>query len=544
MRRNKILCPILILLIWLTTYIISQIFDIRKIEWDEAKYLACARGIVENLDFSSRSTTVLGLIKYGFPHYTHHFPLHSLYIALFFKLFGISLGVAYFATWFSVLITCLFIYLILLLVTNNGLFSFFLAVSFLYLPRLTLYCNSAMMEMPGCTLLSILIFFVFKEISKGRVNPFILGLVALFLYLYKSLFVGIMLGFIFLIVFLTKHKNLESGREIRSLSGFLIYIGTILVTYFILTKFVFLPLAPWFNVLPKHEVIDGTYADFASGFFSNPLANAVANLKDFCSTLLQGYFPNVPFVFSKELIEGYLVIYPTWLELGLFFLTLFYLVIFLLVFWKRLLPLQRTFILFTIVSILSFNLIISTMTKIILGQLSRYNMSYFPLLLISSSILIRLKLDSFKEGYKVFAFLIVSLLFIVYLPLFNTSLKLTNMKKSLMHQAAFNNYTSIKKFLGNSIPKFIYFDRGTHTTWFSYPIREIFMEASNDQIKKINSLLPQPIEYLFLKPDNYLFKENQELILKRKSIIDNQYNFYGVDLEDKIVVYKLNHNLF
>lgn len=68
MTKNKIFYPTLVLIIWLATYVTSTALDSRKIEWDEAKYLACARGIAENLGFSSRSTTVLGLIKYGFPH--------------------------------------------------------------------------------------------------------------------------------------------------------------------------------------------------------------------------------------------------------------------------------------------------------------------------------------------------------------------------------------------------------------------------------------------------------------------------------------------
>ena len=98
----------------------------------------------------------------------------------------------------------------------------------------------------------------------------------------------------------------------------------------------------------------------------------------------------------------------------------------------------------------------------------------------------------------------------------------------------------VKKFTNNSNPMFVYFTVGTHTTWDSFPTRIVYMEVTNEQIKKINLQLPKPIEYLFLHPGNNLFKINQELILKGQPIIDNWYTFQGVDPENKFVVYKYN----
>ena len=89
---------------------------------------------------------------------------------------------------------------------------------------------------------------------------------------------------------------------------------------------------------------------------------------------------------------------------------------------------------------------------------------------------------------------------------------------------------------------FVYFTIGTHTTWDSFPTRVVLMEATNEQIKKLNLKLPKPIEYLFLNPNNNLFKLNQDLILKGQPIIDNWYTLYGIDPEDKIVVYKFRPN--
>ncbi len=128
MNKTKILFPMLILVIWLFSYIVCTVnIESKPLEWDEAKYITCARGIAENFDFSSRAITIQGLINYGFPQHTHHYPIHAMYMALFFKLFGASVTVAHFSNWFACLITCLFIYLTTLLVTNNNkTISFFL----------------------------------------------------------------------------------------------------------------------------------------------------------------------------------------------------------------------------------------------------------------------------------------------------------------------------------------------------------------------------------------------------------------------------------
>ena len=73
-----------------------------------------------------------------------------------------------------------------------------------------------------------------------------------------------------------------------------------------------------------------------------------------------------------------------------------------------------------------------------------------------------------------------------------------------------------------------------------YPVREVFMEATNDMIKNINRVLPKPIEYLFLSPGNFLFRQNQDLIFRKEPIVDNWYTFYGIDPQNQVVVYRLN----
>ncbi len=251
---HKFFYPILIILFWLITYLISLIFLDQSFEWDEAKYLATARGIAENLDFSGRSVTIQGLLKYSFPQNTTHYPLNSIYIAIFFKLFGVSVKTAFFSTWFSALITCIFIYLIMLLLTENKLFSFLTSISFLFFPRIINQCNSAMMEIPGTALISILTYFIFKSISKGKLNPIFLSFVSLLLYFYKSLFIGAVIGVTSLIYFA---RNLKQNIII----SFLLYLGIFSIAYIIFTKFIFLPLAPWMDFGIQHGVY-GVYADF------------------------------------------------------------------------------------------------------------------------------------------------------------------------------------------------------------------------------------------------------------------------------------------
>ena len=113
-KQIKFLYIGLIFLIWIITYFLYSVIWEQKIGWDETSYLAVARGIAENLDFSSRFNTVLGLIKFPFPQHNHHYPIYSIYLAIFFKLFGVSLPVAYFSTWLAALVACIFIYLLII----------------------------------------------------------------------------------------------------------------------------------------------------------------------------------------------------------------------------------------------------------------------------------------------------------------------------------------------------------------------------------------------------------------------------------------------
>ena len=546
-EKTAFLYPVLIVCVWLIVYLLCTVLWDQKIGWDENSYLTTAKGIATDFDFSSRTTTPLGTIKYAFPQHTHHYPIYSTYIAIFFKLFGISIPVAYFSTWLSALCACLFIYFTMLLVTENSrLFSFLTAITFLFLPRVVDYCDSAMMEIPGCGLLMIFTYFIFKDISKGKVNPFLIGLAAAWLYLYKSLFIGAVFGFIALI--LCAYKSKRIGLNIQSKFNYStslsIYLGVIAVIYFIFTKLIFLPLAPMMNFDRRTELL-GTYADFAAGFFHDPINNALLNLNGFWTGVIVHYFPSIPTIFIPN-NEGFFNTSPGWFEFGLFFVFVFYMTVFFFISFKKLLPLQRLVILFTIVSIFSLNLIFNLIAASCLGVRCRYNLLYLPLLLISIAILLWVNRDYFTPFFKGpiirNVFLLWSFLLILYVPFYLGGLQVAQWNKDLYHNIAHKNSEIVRKFIGNLNPQFIYFHAGQHTNWDLYPTRVIIMDMSTDQLKLINKKLPKPIDFLFLQPENQLFQESQNLIMKGQPIIDNAYSYYGVDPENKVVVYKSNES--
>ena len=392
----------IIFIVWLVTYIFCQVVFEQKLGWDEVSYLTTARGIAENFDFSGRSHSIMGLIKYPFPQNTHHYPVYATYIAIFFKLFGVSLNVAYFSTWFACLLACIFIYFTLVLLTGgNRKLSFFFGLSFLFLPKVTDYCDTAMMEVPGAALLSIVVFMVCRDVLRGKINPFLLAAFALLLFFYKSLFIGIFFGFI--VIIFSNYLNLS------------LFLGTFAFLDVIFTKFIFLPMSPMFNFDPKTEAPDGTYADFLGGFLNDIAFNLTDNYRAFYDTVIKSYYP-INTIFTPQSDAVFFMI-PAWFELAIYYLSIFYVIVFAIMTWNKLKPEQRIFILFSVVSILSFNFIYVSIVGGGVGLISRYNLIYTPLILISVGCLLSSNYDYFKpfltEHRKGFYFVIVSFILIV-----------------------------------------------------------------------------------------------------------------------------------
>lgn len=542
---HKFFYPIVIFLIWLISYLISTRFLSSGFEWDEAKYLACAKGITEKFDFSSRSTTILSLIKYGFPHHITHYPLHCIYLAIFFKLLGPSFPVACFATWVSGLVVMLLIYfLVLLLIKENTssskLFAFCTSVIFLFLPRTINQCNSAMMEIPSCALILLFSFMIFQDLSKGRLNPYLLAIATAMLFFYKSLFVGVFFGSISFLCIVCKSKEEKTSKlTFGKLS--LKYLVTLIIIYSLFKKVIFLPFSPLMNFSGSQEGVYGTYADFDGGFFESPIKNLLSNLGIIYKIISIGYFPKFQTYLDNQTFTGYFLASPVWLECGVFFLTLFYVIVYLFLSKKKLSLVSKAFIVFTVTSILSFNLIFNLIVPTSLGPRCRYNLGYVPLLLVAVAILFWTNRDFFNvKNKKTFIAVLISLIFFLYVPLFNTALFIADWNRNLTFNHISKNTEIIKSIIGKSIPDFIYFTGGSNIVWDMFPVREIYMESSNEQITRINQILPKPIDFLFLNPNNNLFKQNQELILKGQPIIDNCYTFYGINQEAKIIVYRFD----
>ncbi len=543
LKNSKFFYPILIFLIWLFMYIICNSLWEHQIWWDETSYLSTARGIVRDFDFSSRTTTVQGTLKYNFPQHTHHYPLHSVYMAIFLKLFGDNLNSGYLSVWISGLITVLFIYLTCnLFFPEKKFLSFIVGISFMFFPRILHYFDSGMMEIPCCALLSMTSCFVFKNLKLGKINPFLIALFSIWLYCYKSLFVGTVFGFLVLIILSSAFKDLNIKSKFNGFQNVCVYLGLFVFLYIVLSKFIFLSLAPMMNFLSRLETPEGAYADFAGGFLSDPFGYIKISL----AILYQNFIVNYSIynVVRENGLDAFYVSIPNVYEYNIYLITIFFISVFLITLWKRINSLGRLYILFTISSIFFMNFFFALIAGGSPGILCRYNIHFVPNLLISFVIILNELKNDFMKFYlpnKVAINIISCTLFlIVYIPYYRSANAVMDWEKKTYSGIANGNSKLIEKFTGNTNLRFIYFTVGNHSTWNNYPLRVIAMEATGEQIKKLNYKLGVPIEYLFIFPHNYLFKENQDKILKALPIIDNWYTFYGFDKDSKVFVYRFN----
>jgi len=211
------------------------------------------------------------------------------------------------------------------------------------------------------------------------------------------------------------------------------------------------------------------------------------------------------------------------------------------------LPVHRTYIIYTLMSVFFLNLIFNLIATSVLGIRCRYNLLYVPLLLVSTATIIWVNrnylLPFIKEHKKGFTSILIVFLVCVYFPYCFASIIVSAWNKDLYHNIAHKNMEIVRKFIGEYRPMFIYFHAGQHTNWDLYPTRVVLMEMRTEQLQEINKRLPRPIEYLFMQPANTIFKENQEQIMKGQPIVDNWYTFLGIDPENKIVVYRLNPDI-
>ncbi len=544
-----------IFIIWLASYIFWELIYFQEnLAWDEVSYLSVAKGIALDFDFGSRAYTVMGLLKQGYPTNMINFPIFSMYIALFFKLFGISLKVGYFSTWFAALGVCILIYFIFCILSqNNRILAFITSVAYLYSPGTIKNCNTAMMEQAGCFLLCIFVFFILKDYAKGKFNYFTIltfSLSFLLLWLYKSLFIGFFFGaFVFILL---SYNSKITGKKIDTNIPLPIFLlasyGLFVVSYYFLMKFVFLPVSPMMNFSPAQENAQ-VYADFLGGFLNNFVENVKTNIDFFFNVIVKSYliYPTTLDV-HNPLYEGYtrsiLGTTAYYIYVWVFFFVFFIMIALTFSSWKKLTSIQKVFISFVLGMIITFNLIFNFLFMTYHINIWRYNAYSLPLYLCYLSILIETNFEYVKPFVTNHLRVSVTLLAIFfvcgYFPLYLSCIENYIPFERSFQIRARNNAQLVSSVI-NKDPdtKFIYMNDGTHTGFNNYPVRWIFKDATNEQLMQVNKILPHPIDYLFLRPNDWLCRNNVEAISKGMPIINDQYEYYGFNKELSFVVYKL-----
>lgn len=550
---NKMLYPLLIFIVWLVSYLICQIVFPHNLVWDEVAYLSVARGIAENFDFGARSYTVMGILNYGYPTHLIHFPICSLYIALFFKLFGSSLTVGYLSTWVAALGVCFLAYFIFLLLSeNNYKLSFIVSMSYLFFPDVLKNCDSGMMEQFANFLLCLFVYLILKDYVKGTFGyitllKFIVSF--LVLWLYKTVFVGYLFG-AFVLICLAYIPRI-TGKKITTKIPLPIFLALSFSSFAILfygfKNYIFYPLAPMVNFSMQQEAKQ-VYAEFLGGVFNDFPNNILSNLHYFFTVIVGSYFiyPTTLTTSTGEYASFQNSILATsccYVLDGVYFFGFVLMIVFAFISWKKLNPQQKVFIGFSLSSIMIFNLILCTIMKTYHENLWRYNTYYLPLYLCSFWILLKEQKIYFKpfisEHPKTSKLLLLIVFIFLYMPLFLSSIKhYINYEDNFHRRAKFNDEI-VKSVVKDEKPAFVYFNDGIHTTFTGYPTKQVFKDATNEQLLKVNSILPEPIAYLFLRPGDWLFNSNQESILKGLPILNDQYKFYGFNKNAQIVVYKL-----
>ncbi len=538
--------------VWLVSYIVCQFALPHRLGWDEVAYLSVARGIAEDFHFGARSYTVMGLLNYGFPHHLINFPISSTYIALFFKLFGSTLTVGYFSTWVAALGVCLFLYFNSLILTNkNHKLSFLISMSYLFFPTVMKNCDSGMMEQFGCLLLSGSVFLILKDYEKGKFGYLTLLKLALsftVLWLYKTIFIGYLFGSV-VFLFLAYNQKI-TGRKIQTVLPFPAFVGIALLIFaalfYVFKQFVFYPVAPMVNFSHQQEMKQA-YAEFLGGVFNDFPNNFLSNYHYFLKVIVGSYFV-YPTAISR-IADDYASFRNSVLGTtccyvlnGIYFLMILFMTILASISWKKLSAVEKLFTVTAISSVVVFNLILCSIMKTYHENLWRYNMYYLPLSIPALWILLRHQVSYFEPftfDHPVASKVIAgSFLVFLYFPLFLSSIRHYIDYEHNFHKRAKFNDELIKSVVKDEKPAFIYFNDGIHTTFTQYPIRQIMKDATNEQLLKVNSILPEPVEYLFLRPSDWLFQNNKEMVLMGAPILNDSYKLYGFNNDAQIVVYK------
>ena len=364
----------------------------------------------------------------------------------------------------------------------------------------------------------------------------------LIIWLYKSLFIGFFFG-VLLFILLAYNSKL-SGKEIKTKFPVLVFIflsyGIFAVLFYLVKKFVFLPVAPMMTFTPSIEM-NQTYADFLGGFLSNLPGNLKTNILSFLQYIALPCFI-YPTAYTNPASQFFVFI-PYVVCVVISFILFLVAIVLTFTGWKKLSPQARLFCSLTIGSVISFNVIFNFLFTTTFENVWRYNIYSLPFFLCYIIVVLRANYDYLKPFVTDHPFAtktLMAILFVfVWCPLCLSMYNLQAALEQRYHYRAKMNREVVKAFINNNTPAFIYFNDGIHTTFTDYPIKQVMKDATNEQFLQINKILPEPIEYLFLKPNDWLFQENQEKILKNEPILNNMYKSYGFNNDYQIVVYKL-----
>ncbi len=539
---------ILLVGIGLSFYTVNHLWFQELLGWDEVDHFSIAQGISRDFDFSTRQYMVLDIIKYGYPlHHSNYYPLFHTYLALFFKLFGESPSVAYFANWVAAIGASIFIYYIALrLYPRSRRFAFFTALAYFLIPGIWRNIHtSSLMEPLGACLLAIATLVVLAEYQKKKFTALTIlkfSLLLLLIFLYKMTLFGFLFGIAAFII-VAYHKKWSGDARISSipLPLFLLAIyGAFALLFLLASRFLFYPMPSFFPHLPTQESAE-LYNSFLGGFFQNLWGNLWGNVYHFfrTMTIFHLIYPAQP--------TPYLTSYMIFAR---YFFFLFFAAIFICAMaWKKLESSSRLFVILAAVSILAMNTATNIFTRMDQENIHRYNLYYLPLFVPLIALAAKIFFEYLRTfitehpwGSKILAAWTLAIFFI---PLFATMFVHQLALERRYHKVGTLHARIIQHFIRGYTPQFVYFNKGTHTTEISYPVRVVSQNATNEELLKINEILPEPIAFLFLRSNDMLYKNNRADIEAKKSILDGRYRYENrIKIPEKnvdIVVYRLAH---
>lgn len=499
--------------------------------WDEIEYIGVAKAIVLDGDSTTRHYTTMGLLEQGYPAHLSVYPLFSAYLSVFYKICGPSLDCLYFSNWFAALLTALLLYYTYRAIRKErNREAFLIALFYLIFPGIWRNFNTALMEPVGALLATLalaLVVYVYKRSVVNWKSALIIAATLAGLWLYKTIFVGILGAALVFVFFLFRERRASEGKS-RSVVVSVGYVFLTLIFFAVIfgtvSRLFFHTLSPFFAYDPAQLRLQ-TYARAAGGFFDHPVSNLLGNGYHILRSILfpQLVYPAMP--------TPYVVGFATFIRYFYFFIAVL-LLLFKTV-WKKMTSLERHVVSFSLISIVAFHIFINVLTRTVPENLHRYTIYYAPLFLVAAGIIFGHLYDSLREKFPrsrgVFFGIVTLTGLVFYVPLFATMFVHQIALEKKYHQFAVANTELVRPYIEARTPEpaFVYYNKGFHTTINSYPIRQVSEDATDEQFRKINTILPVPIDLLFLRSKDLIYINHKAEVEAGKPILDGAYIYLG-----------------